>query len=264
MLELLGFSLGQFEVFILIAMRTTSMISVMAIFSNSSMAPKLRIFLGFALALMCTAIVPQPDILPVTFLMLIPLTIKEVLTGLALGYIGNFLFEALKFSGFLSARLMGLSMMTIVDPSSSEKNNVLSQLLVFFAIFLLFVTDGHLFFFKAIIDSFYILPLFKLGFHNNIILELVRMIQNIFVIGIKISAPILVILYMVRIVLGIMAKLNPDMNVFFVSLPLSIIVGLYVMAFTWPFFAYIFNKVFQVFKTDYLTITKLLALFSPL
>ncbi len=264
MLELLGFTLGQFEEFILIAMRITSMISVMIIFSDSSMAPKLRIFMGFALALMCTAIIPQPDLLPVTFMMLIPLAIKEVLTGLALGYFGNFLFEALRFSGFLSARLMGLSMMTIVDPSSKQSNNVLSQLLVFFAIFLLFVSDGHLFFFKAIIDSFYILPLFKLGFHDNIITELIAMVQNIFVVGIKISAPILVILYMIRIVLGIMAKLNPDMNVFFVSLPLSIIVGLYVMTFTWPFFAYIFAKVFQSFKSDYLTIMKLLALLSPL
>ncbi len=264
MLELLGFTLGQFEEFILIAMRTTSMISVMVIFSNSSMAPKLRIFLGFALALMCVSVIPQPDLLPVTFMMLIPLAIKEVLTGLALGYIGNILFEALKFSGFLSARLMGLSMMTIVDPSSQEQNNVLSQLLVFFAIFLLFVSDGHLFFFKAIIDSFYVLPLFKLGFHNNIVLEMTKLVQNIFIIGIKISAPILVILYMIRIVLGIMAKLNPDMNVFFVSLPLSILVGLYVMTLTWPYFAYIFGKVFQTFQSDYYTIMKLLALLSPL
>jgi len=203
MFETLGFTVAEFERFLLVAVRIITLVNLLPIISSPSIDIKVRVMFGMFLSMIIAPIIPVPEDLPVTFIWLIPYAIKEILIGLLLGTVSKVLFEALNFAGSQVSRMMNLSMVSLIDPASSDKTNAIGQMYYFIAMLLLFVTNGHHFFIQAIFDSFYHIPLTKVVFHANLVTQLINVTSSIFIIGLKVGAPIFGILFLQRVLLAL-------------------------------------------------------------
>ena len=258
MFEYLGITIAQFETALLIFVRIFTLLSVLPIFSLEDVDVRVRIWFGFFLTLICYGIVPIPKELPVAFYAMIPLAVKEVLVALCIGMFSSFLFESIQFAGAQVGQLMGLDMITMFDPTTEEEHNVIGQLGVFFAILLLFATGGYHFFIKAIFNSFYLIPLTHFHFGGDLLTKAIYITGQIFVLGIKIGAPLIIVLYLTRILVGFLEKMAQEADVFSIIITLELMLGFYLLVYYWPYFSYIFFKVFNIYQSDILTVIKML------
>ena len=258
MFETLGITVAEFERFLLVSVRIITLFNLMPLISSDTIDIRLRILMGLFLAMMLSPLLPIPSELPVTFVMLIPYAMKEVLIGFILGTISKVFFEALNFAGSQVSRMMNLSMISLVDPTSQDQTNAVGQLFYFFGFLLLFTVNGHHFFIQAIIDSFYHIPLTTISFQPSLVKHLLSITSEIFIFGLQIGAPIYAVLFIERVLLGLFAKVSPDMQVMIVAMPLAILMGFYLLVIFWPYFTPTFFNLFEIYKKDFITFQKLL------
>ncbi len=258
MFETLGFTLAEFEHFLLMAMRISAIFFTVAIFSSRITGVHWKLFISFYIAYICTGIVAPPPTLPVSILYLATYSINEILVGVAIGLSTNFLFEVLAFAGFFTSRIMGLSMLTIIDPTTNERTVALGQFFYFFAIMLLFSTNAHHFYITSIFESFHIIPTTTGAYNPMMNGKVIQLVSSIFLLGIKLGAPLVVILFLEKVLLAIFSKVNPEMNVFVLGMPLGILIGFYILIYFWPYFSYIFWKIFEQYKVETLNLMRLM------
>jgi flagellar biosynthetic protein FliR len=252
MYSALGITPAELQQYLLILSRVASLLFTMPVFSSNMLDGRLRAFLAFFLALLCAPILPVPADLPVDILYLGFLVGKEVLVGLIIGLIASYLFEGIRVTGNLVSEMSNLSMAQLLDPSTDEENQVIGEIQYTIALLILFSVNGHHFFIQAIFDSFRIVPLTNASFSLPLLPMMIHMTGDIFVVGIKLAAPILCALFLEKVLLAMLAKVSPDLDIIFVAMPIGILVGIYFIMISWPYFSYAFLKLFGFYQRDVL------------
>lgn len=258
MFELLGITLVELQFFLLIIARISAMTFTLPIISANTIPLMFKAFLAVFIAIIVSTIVPPPSGLPVLFPILGFMAMKEVAVGLLIGMVAEFLFEAVKLAGFMIGRAMGLSMLTILDPNSEESVDSVAQLSIFIATLFMLVMNTHHFLLNVIFKSFYLIPLTEGMFNDQILRHTIEMSTQIFVIGLKIGAPLIVFLFMEKVIVAVFAKFSPDLHIIIISLPLSLLMGFYLLMYYWSYFAYAWNIYFEMYQEQVLTFLKLL------
>lgn len=229
-MDTLPFTVDQAGFFFLVLVRVATIIQLLPIFGSQSIPVQIKI--GFSLiltVLLFPAVMlsnPQIDQL-LTFPFTLLLVVREVLIGLAIGYTASLLFTAVQFAGKLVDTEMGFAFVELVDPFTNEPVTVWGQLQIILFTILFLVMNGHYFFILAIQKSFEVLPLMAGHLPDGrVITHLLGITGSIFVLALKFSAPIYVTLILTEVALGVVARTVPQMNIFFVGMPLKIVVGL--------------------------------------
>jgi flagellar biosynthetic protein FliR len=176
---------------------------------------------------------------------------KEICVGLTIGFTASFLFNAILFAGRLLDTEMGFTIVEIIDPMTDVLTTVTSQfkILVFSTLFLLL--NGHYFLILAVEKSFDVIPIGGAVFRAGDISQLItKMVNDIFILGIRFAAPVYVVLLLSSLALGIIARTVPQLNVFFVGMPIKIILGLATLAIALPTLVIIFQDIFTIFLKD--------------
>jgi flagellar biosynthesis protein FliR len=250
----LPFTVDHVIYFFLIFVRIITILAMMPIFGSESVPLQIKIALGLILATILSPFIgtnsfpPLQQFSPIMFGLLI---IKEVMVGIAVGFIASLLFTAIQFAGRLVDNEMGFGFVELVDPFTSEMVTVWGQLqvIVFTIIFLLF--NGHYFLLLAIQRSFELVPLLsaqlpgeKVAFH------LVALTGSLFEIALKFAAPIYVPLILTEVALGAVARTVPQINIFFVGMPIKIVMGLYTAALVLPMLTVLFRTTFEKLIQD--------------
>lgn len=154
---------------------------------------------------------------------------REILIGVVLGLAARLTISALQVAGAVIAQQLGLGFVTAVDPTQGQQNAIFSNLLTILGVLLVFAADLHHLVIAALNDSY---SLFKPGeapdFADAAAL-MVRTIAAAFRIGVQLAAPFLVFGLLFNIGLGVLSRLMPQMQVFFVGMPLSILLGFLVL-----------------------------------
>ena len=112
------------------------------------------------------------------------------------------------------------------------------------AILLLLTLDGHHMILSGLVASFEAIPLGGVSFHDGLMFKLMDLTAQVFVIAVKISAPILIALFLVTAAMGVLARTVPQMNVFLVGFPLQIGVGMAALLISLPLFAVFVERLF--------------------
>jgi len=209
------------------------MIAALPIF-GSLQVPE-RVKAGLAI---CVALLLAPLLAPLTpaqDLSLLELTLilaNEVLLGLLIGLTARLIFTAVELGGTVIGYQMGFAAANVFDPQTQQQLSLVTQFQNLFAMMVFLALDGHHIFFSLIVESYQRLPPGPPAFAGETAEMLLRFTQHMFVLGIKFSAPILAILLLSNTVLGIMARIFPQLNVFLLSFPLNIGISLIVIALT--------------------------------
>jgi flagellar biosynthesis protein FliR len=158
------------------------------------------------------------------------LMVQEIVIGLVLGLTARVTISALQVAGSVIAQQLGLGFVTAVDPTQGQQGMLVGNFLTLLGLTLLFATDLHHVVIAALNDSY---SLFAPGATmptGDIAALITRAFAQAFKIGIQLSAPFLVFGLIFNLGLGVLARLMPQMQVFFVAVPLSILVGFLILA----------------------------------
>jgi flagellar biosynthesis protein FliR len=156
---------------------------------------------------------------------LLIMMIHEIVVGIVLGATARVTLSALQVGGSVIAQQMGLGFVTSVDPTQGQQGVLIGNFLTMLGITLLFATDSHYLVIAAINDSYNIFSPGDLTPSGDIAALATRAFAAAFKIGMQLSAPFLVFGLVFNVGLGVLARLMPQMQVYFVGVPLSILAG---------------------------------------
>lgn len=154
----------------------------------------------------------------------------EVLAGVALGFAVQLGYASAYIAGEVIANAMGLGMATMVDPSSGASTPVLGQFLSIISTFMFLAIDGHLLLIQYIVASYQALPPGGGLMPASAFEAIVRFGSTMFAAGVTIALPVAFTLILVQIIMGMLARTAPSLNLFAVGLPATLLAGLVLMA----------------------------------
>lgn len=227
------FPLAQFQNFLLCLARIIALVAAIPAFAGSQISGRLKIGLAVALALLLFPLMapftPKVDFSLTGFGLLL---VNEVLLGVLIGLVSQMIFAAITFGGTVIGYQMGFAAANIFDPQTTQQLSLMSQFVNILALLAFLSMDGHHYFIRAILESYALLPPGPLDFSQGAIQELMRLASAMFVLGVKFSAPVLALLLITNLVLGILARVFPQLNVFMLSFPLNIGIAFLVIGLT--------------------------------
>jgi flagellar biosynthetic protein FliR len=153
------------------------------------------------------------------------LMVHEIVIGIVLGATARVTLAALQVAGAVIAQQMGLGFVTSVDPTQGQQGVLIGNFLTMLGVTLLFATDSHHLVISALNDSYAVFGPGEIMPSGDVAALATRAFTVAFRIGLQLSAPFLVFGLVFNIGLGVLARLMPQMQVYFVGVPLSIFAG---------------------------------------
>jgi flagellar biosynthetic protein FliR len=185
------------------------------------------------------------------FLDFVALAAPEVLVGLIVGFIAGFIFYGVEMAGEFISLQMGFSIVTVMDPMTEQQTSIIAQVQYLFATVIFLTFNGHIYLLEGLQQTFAAVPLGGLHFSAGLMTIFLKLSTGLFVAAIKIAAPVMAALFLAEVALGIIARTVPQMNIFLVSLPLKIGLGLLGLALSLPMFAYVLDLLWKNFQVDW-------------
>ncbi|MCE5249615.1 flagellar biosynthetic protein FliR [bacterium] len=258
-MNLYTISLTDIYHFLLVAFRTGALFMTVPVFGHMSIPRVLRIWLVLLFAFVIIPWITTPVIAPpATLVQFVLVILNEIAIGLLMGFGVIIFFSAVQFAGHLIGLQMGLAVANVVDPMGAGEIAVIGEFYYFFSLIIFVLIDGHYIIINALIRSFELLPPGGAVMNPSIGNYLITLSGMVFVVAVKLAAPVIITLFILNAILGIIARTVPQMNVFIVGFPLAIGVGLALIAFTLPVFALIIERVFGGLQTHFFTIIRML------
>lgn len=214
-----------FGIFLLFV-RIGSVLVLMPGFSEVYVLGRSRLLLALALSIILAGpLGPILPSLPNHTVDLMLLIVKEACLGLFIGTATRMMFAALHIAGSTIAAQSGLATATIFDPSQSTQGTLPGNFLATTALVLLFVTDGHHMFLRGIAGSYDHLLVGAPLPIADMAAFITDMAQKAFNIGIQIAAPLLLVGLLTNLAMGVLNRLMPSFQVFFIALPLQLLLA---------------------------------------
>ncbi|MFP3154079.1 flagellar biosynthetic protein FliR [Lachnospiraceae bacterium ZAX-1] len=227
-----SFTLVTFEYFLMILVRIASFVYVAPFFGMTNTTPN-RVKIGFSalVALVLYQLVLPKNVLEYTGVIeYAVIVVKEGITGVLIGLGANICNSIIAFSGKMIDMEIGLSMASMFDPINNTQSGVSGTLYNNLIMLLLVVTDMHHYILRAAIDSFQVIPVNEVVFDwDHLLLSMATYMLDMLVIGFRIILPIFACSLILNCILGILAKVSPQMNMFAIGMQLKVLIGLIIM-----------------------------------
>ncbi|TKB10279.1 flagellar biosynthetic protein FliR [Desulforhopalus sp. IMCC35007] len=250
----------QFQIFLIITARVAGFISAIPVFSTSQTPTQVKIGLTVLMSLLLFPLM-EPSVgkvsLEITpFAMLI---IAEVLLGLMIGLIARLIFTAVEFGATVIGFQMGFAAANVFDPQNQRQVALISQFQNVFSILIFLALNGHHIFIRTAVRSYELLPPGQFNFSGEAVPYLFELSSHMFALGVQFSAPVLTVLLLSGLILGILARVFPQLNVFLISFPINIGTAFIVIALTLPLIAMLLGREFDSLPERFSTILQYLA-----
>jgi flagellar biosynthetic protein FliR len=212
----------------LLLVRPGMIVMATPFFGALNAPPQVRVGLTLLLAVLMAISAPVPASLPATGLAVVLL--REIAIGLAIAMSVRVLIAAAEFAGHFIGYQIGLSLGSLIDPQSGVRNNVLALLYANVVVVLCLATNVHHALIRALADSYTALPIGLGAIGDTLATSVARLLGVIFMLGLRISAPVIVVLVLVEVALGLLARVAPSLNVIVAGAPVRIVAGLLVLS----------------------------------
>ena len=156
--------------------------------------------------------------------------LRELIIGIALGFISALPLFALRVAGEQTGSIIGFSMAQVMDPTTQSETSILGQMHFLVAMWFYFRWNGHLLMIQALIETLKLVPPGQISLFPSGDLSLGTWLQNIFILGIRMVVPFYCALVLSDVGLGFLARTVPQMNIFVVGLPVKVMLGFMVLA----------------------------------
>jgi flagellar biosynthetic protein FliR len=245
-IDMLQWSLAQFQSFLLVLMRVAPILFLMPLLGSRNIPTLAKIGLALTVSLILLPSVPtESSIFPQEPLSFLAFLGAELFVGFLLGLAVKIIFAGIQMGGELVGFQMGLSIAQVIDPQSGLDSSALAEFHYFLGTLIFLAVDGHHWFFRALVQSFQVLAPGEIHLRDGFFPAFITWTGNLFVIAIKLSAPVMAVLLFTQISMGILAKAVPQVNILITSFPITICVGLVFLGFSLDFFLPYFRFLFE-------------------
>ncbi|MEB2309461.1 MAG: flagellar biosynthetic protein FliR [Candidatus Brocadiaceae bacterium] len=237
-MEYLVHFINDLPFFAIVFFRVGGMLLFAPVFGNANVPIQMRIAISLMFTFVLYPLVMKSSFsLPGDILSYVFIVMKEISIGAVIAFAASIIFATFSMAGYLISNQMGLDTAAIVDPSSEtgEEEQSISVFYNMIALLIFFTINGHHWFVKTAAQSFEMIPIGNFTYTAVTLTKILTIFKTFFVMGIKISAPSLVVLLLTVVVLGLMTKVAQEINVFLIAFPIKILIGFMMLIVALPF-----------------------------
>ena len=222
---------------VMVLTRISAFFLVVPVFGWLSIPIRIKVAMALLLSIFFSMVVPlNIDPGQISIPQAILMISNEAIYGLALGLIASFLFSAVKLGARMVEREIGFAMAEILDPMTGETTQPLGSLMEMIFIILFLSANGHHFLLSIISRSYEAFPAGSIPTTNVLTEGIIQAGSAMLVASLKLAAPILAAFLLLMVILAILARIEPEMNILFVSLPMRVGLGFIMVMIFLPFF----------------------------
>lgn len=231
-----SFSILHLEYFLAILVRVMGAMAFAPIFGNIAVTRRVRIMLGIAVSFLMFTTNPYEQLPYTTFMEYTVLLLKELVVGLSLGFVANITLTIINMAGQFIDRELGFSMVSNFDQNFNTDTTITAEFYSMLVMIIMLCSNMHYYILSALSDSFTLIPIGNIKLDSGSMYDMmVQYMLDYFVIALRISLPVMIAIMLLNVVLGVLAKTAPQMNMFVIGIQLKIFVGFSVLLLTIPF-----------------------------
>lgn len=224
------FNYADLEFFLLVLVRVSCFVFVAPFFSMTNTPRNVRIGLSLLTAILLYYMVPRPEIVYETLIGYVIIVLKEAVTGLLIGYAANLCTTIVSFAGHIADMEMGLSMASMFDPTTKETTTISGIYYNYMVLLMLIISGMHQYLLKALAETYILIPVNGMIFHSDkLFAAMTGFMSDYIIIGFRICLPIFAVMIILNAVLGVLAKVSPQLNMFAVGIQMKVLVGITVL-----------------------------------
>ncbi len=256
-MTIFNISLPQLQIFFLIFLRVGAIMMFIPVFDSRNIPVLFKAGLAFSVSILLFPILKLDNIPFITSAIPFGIgVVGEIMMGAVIGLSVRLIFAGIQLAGQLSGFQMGLGIANVMDPVTSAQISIIAQLNNLMAMLIFLTINAHHMFLRALAESFRLIPPFDVQFSNSLIEHLISLSGNMFIIAIKVGAPVIVALLLTNVAFGLIARTVPQMNIFLVAMPIQIVVGLLFLVFALPYLLPFFRQLFNESGRDILLLLR--------
>lgn len=246
--------LSNADIFMLIFARMIGFIAIVPIIGGRNVPLMARV--GFSIALasiiystgQITNIFYYDNIIGYGFLIA-----KEFFVGYIIGFVAVFIINVTYLAGFYTDQQIGFSMANVFDPITQTQVPITGNLYYFMISVIIIISNTHHMFIKMLFYSYKALPIGNALLIGNqkLFYVMLELMERFFVIGVSIAIPIIGVILVMDLVLGILVRTVPQINVFVVGMPIKVLVGIFTIWIILPMFTNVYHFIYNAF-TQYM------------
>lgn len=249
----------QILVFGLILLRMSAFVVSAAIFNSQSISAPLKILMSLVFSMVAFQTVATNETLVrlhESSNQLLLFAGREVFIGIVMGFVTRLFFFAVTIAGELVSVSMGLGQAQVFNPMMGTMSNAMEQFYSVLAMLVFLAFNGHHMMISGLNDSFISQPIAELNFQVATLGEIVLRVQNFFVVGIKIAAPVLISMIIVQLGMALLSRVVPQINVIFTSTSVTALVGFLILFVSLPLLVMQMSGLMDYSMTEFMKFIK--------
>lgn len=245
-----SFSIMHLEYYLAIFVRVMGAMAFAPIFGNQAVTRRVRVFIGIACSLAVFTANPYTPLGYSTFLEYTLLLLKEFVVGITMGFLSNITLTIINAAGQFIDREIGFSMVSDFDQTMNTEITITAEFYNMLVMLIMLCSNMHYFILSALSDSFQLIPLGKVTIDAGTLYDtMIQYIADYFIISVRIALPVMISTMLLNVVLGVLAKTAPQMNMFVIGIQLKIFAGFAVLLVTIGFLPNITEFIYKEMQT---------------
>lgn len=244
----MSFTVERLEFYLLIAMRVSAFVLTAPFFSYRSVPVRVKGALSIMLSIILIQITPAVTISYSGVLGFSALVLKEAAIGAILGFLCNMCFYIVSFAGQLIDIEMGLSMANMFDPATNIQVTVTGNIYNYAVMLMMVATNMHYYVIRAIADTFKYFNVGATSLKDGLLDVMLDFMVNYFIIAVRIVLPVFACMLLINVVLGVLTKAAPQMNMFSIGIQVKVLVGIVILLILVQTLPMVSNYIFDEMK----------------
>jgi len=230
----------------LVFARLSALLLSMPVFGYATVSGRIRLAIAVVLTLVIAPGVAEAFTVTYSSRLLFGLDIaREIMLGLMLGFGARIIFEGFVMAGSLIGFQMGFAIMNVFDPSTQNNQGIIGSFWLLVVVTFFLVTNSHHLLIEIIFFNFKAIPPASALFHPEAGTQLIGAGAMIYDLAVKFAAPMMMFLLMTDVAIAFMARVMPQLNIFFISLPLKIGIGIFMLLISLHIFQSMFGYLIE-------------------
>lgn len=215
-------------------MRIGAMLMAAPVFSTRQIPVRFRLMIAVLITLVAQPVLPPSQVVPVFSTDALMIAVQQLAIGITLGFLMQMTFNALIFGGQVMAFSMGLGFANMMDPINGVQVPMVAQFWMILAMLAFLMSNGHLVLISAVVDTFTVLPVSTDGLTRAGIWEILAWTTRMFAAGVLMAMPVIISLLLINLGMGVVTRAAPQLNIFAVGFPITLLMGFVLIWVTLP------------------------------
>ncbi len=256
----LNIPLDAFYGVLLIFLRVAAIVFSSPVIDTPSIPVVFKAALAFSVSILLLPVVDMAvSVKDLSLVALVVGVLSEIAIGVTIGLSVKLLFSGIQLAGQIAGYQMGFAVANVVDPATSLQIPILAQFYNLTAMLVFLAINAHHIFFSAVVDSYRLIPPLSMHITPQLVDMMMRLAANMFVVAVKVGAPLIAVMLMVSVGLGLVARTVPQIHIFIVAMPLKILIGMIFMVIVAPFLTAYLIDLFSSYQVTLFDLIKIMA-----